>query len=223
MSSIKKPIIFSVEGNIGSGKSTLITYLKDKYKYNNIHFLHEPVDEWNEFKDEQNITILQHFYSDQKKYAFTFQMMAYISRLSAMKKIIKKNQYDIIFTERSIFTDKNVFAQMLFDDNKIDKLHYDIYLKWFNEFIDDIPPIHVIYLKTTPEISYERVKKRAREGEEVIGVEYLKRCCEYHDKWLEKENNIYIIIDGNKNIYKDDNLDLSYLESCIEKHRTLFQ
>ena len=38
-------------------------------------------------------------------------MMAYISRLSLFRKALEED-YDVIISERSIFTDKNVFAQM---------------------------------------------------------------------------------------------------------------
>ena len=49
-----------------------------------------------------------------------------------------KNKYKIIITERSVSTDKHVFAKMLYDDNKIEKDEYTIYNKWFYEFLDDI-------------------------------------------------------------------------------------
>ena len=45
-------------------------------------------------------------------------MMAYISRLAQLKKIIKEHPWSIIITERSIFTDRNVFAKMLYDNKK---------------------------------------------------------------------------------------------------------
>ena len=60
-------------------------------------------------------------------------MMAYISRLSLMRSAIKKN-YDVIITERCIHTDKNVFAKMLYDTDKIDEINYKIYLTWFSKW-----------------------------------------------------------------------------------------
>ena len=104
-------IIISIEGNIGSGKSTLVDYLKNNYTDKNIVYLQEPVDEWNNIKDENNITILEKFYANQTKYSFAFQMMAYISRLDLLRNSIKNNPNSIIITERSLFTDKYVFAK----------------------------------------------------------------------------------------------------------------
>ena len=80
--------IISIEGNIGSGKSTLLEHLKTYYSNNdNVLFLREPVNEWNNIKDEKGETILAKFYAEQEKYSFTFQMMAYISRLKILKDI----------------------------------------------------------------------------------------------------------------------------------------
>jgi len=72
--------IFTIEGNIGSGKSTLIRLLKQKYP--EIICLLEPVKEWEGIKDKQGENILTKFYKDQEKYSFSFQMMAYISRFN---------------------------------------------------------------------------------------------------------------------------------------------
>jgi deoxyadenosine/deoxycytidine kinase len=78
--------LISIDGNIGSGKSTLMANLREHYKDEpNVVFLKEPVDEWAAIKDENGITILEKFYEDSEKYAFSFQMMAYISRLKVLK------------------------------------------------------------------------------------------------------------------------------------------
>ena len=172
---------------------------------------------WNTIRDENDVTILENYYKDQIKYAFSFQMMAYISRLSMLKKEINKNKYDIIITERSTNTDRYVFAKMLFDDNKIDKIQYEIYLRWFDEFISEIPQIEVIYIRTFPHVAHERVKKRAREGESVIELEYLKRCHEYHENWLmKKERGLSLVFDGNVNIYDEPKV----LENWIDTIKT---
>ncbi len=205
--------IISIDGNIGSGKSTLVSDLKERFKdAKNICFLQEPVDLWNTIRDENDVTILENYYKDQHKYAFSFQMMAYISRLSMLKNEIHKNKYDIIITERSTNTDRYVFAKMLFDDKKIDKIQYAIYLKWFDEFIEELPQIEVIYVRTTPKVAHERVKKRAREGESVIELEYLERCHQYHEEWLSREKGLNLVFDGNINIFDEPKV----LENWIE-------
>jgi deoxyadenosine/deoxycytidine kinase len=198
--------IISVEGNIGSGKSTLLENLKQKYNdQNNIIFLREPVDIWENITDENGVTMLQKFYSDQKKYSFPFQMMAYISRLSLLKEAIKSNPNAIIITERSLFTDKLVFAKMLYDAGKIEEVNYKIYSQWFDYFTFDFPINKIIYIKSAPEVCFHRIHERSRVGESEIPLSYLTSCNEYHENMIsdsEKSSlNIQILeLDGNVNI-----------------------
>jgi deoxycitidine kinase/deoxyguanosine kinase len=177
-------ILISIEGNIGTGKTTLLDHLKDHYKDDiKIGYLAEPVDVWNTIKDKAGYTILEKYYSDQTKYAFAFQMMAYISRLSVLKAALQEKKYNIIITERSLFTDSQVFAKMLYDTQRIEEVEYLIYNKWFNEFMADLPPINYIYLQADPASSFARVNKRGRVGEN-IPLSYLETCHQYHERWL---------------------------------------
>ena len=80
-------MIISIEGNIGSGKSTLLNLLREKYKENqHIIFVDEPVSEWNKIKDGEK-SILELFYGDKDKYSFTFQILAYITRLRKLLQV----------------------------------------------------------------------------------------------------------------------------------------
>jgi len=195
----------SIEGNIGSGKSTLLAKLKEALKDNKkVVFLKEPVDEWEKITDSQGNTMLQKFYGDQNAYAFSFQMMAYISRLAEFKKAIKENPEATIFiTERSLDTDKYVFAQMLFDDNKIEDVNYQIYTRWFDVFAKEFPISNVIYVKTDPTICHERIAKRSRTGEDCIPLGYLINCHEYHADMISKKITApCLTLDGNVDIYE---------------------
>jgi deoxyguanosine kinase len=206
----------SIEGNIGSGKSTLLANLRENYKNNeNVIFLKEPVDEWAKIKDVNGTTILEKFYADQEKYSFSFQMMAYVSRIKVLRDTLKEIQQDnqdkkkyIIITERSLYTDKMVFAKMLYDSGKIEDVNYKIYLNWFDTFSGEFPVHKVIYVKAAPEKCYERIAKRSREGEENIPLEYLTACSLYHDNMLDKTIescvcNEQLILDGNIDIYEN--------------------
>jgi thymidylate kinase len=207
------PKIIAIEGNIGSGKSTLVSKLEEIFKNNtDYYFLQEPVSIWNTIKDENGVTILEKFYNETEKYAFQFQMMAYISRLSILREALKNKNAKYIITERSIYTDSNVFAKMLYDDKKINLIEYTIYKKWFDEFISEIPISKIIYVKTDPEIAHQRVIIRNRTGEQ-IPIEYLTRCHNYHENWLEKQDYEMITLNGNINIYENPEELTSWINS----------
>jgi deoxyadenosine/deoxycytidine kinase len=196
-------MILSVEGNIGSGKSTFCKYLKDHFSryYNRpnnatIYFVDEPVDTWLSIADQDG-NLLDHFYKCPEKYSYCFQMTAYISRLIELKNVLKKSKPgDVIIMERSVFSDYNVFAKMLHDSGKINEIEYKSYNMWFDNFLEELPGILFVYLKTDADKCYERVLKRSRKEETNINLEYLSRCESYHEKWLNVEPNI-LTFDGN--------------------------
>ena len=207
-----KNILVSIEGNIGGGKSTLLSKLEEIFGTSNITnkpviFLQEPVKQWATIKDENDVTILEKFYADQKTYSFPFQMMAYISRLALLKEAYEQNENAIIITERSLYTDRFVFAKMLFDSGNIEFINYQIYLKWFDTFVIDYPVDFVIYVKADPEICHARITERSRKGEDNIPLDYLKSCHDYHEQMLDEKQELVVkkefilTLDGNQNIY----------------------
>jgi deoxyguanosine kinase len=210
-------ILATVQGNIGSGKSTLIHYLQKSYKESGkkVCFLQEPVDEWNTIKDCSGTTMIELFYSDQKRFAFGFQMMAYISRLVILKDAMKKG-FDIIISERSLDTDRNIFAKMLYDDGKICDVEYQIYMKWFDEFKKDFPDEMIIYVKTTPDVAYCRVGTRGRKGEN-IPIEYMEKCHEYHEQWIcNIQSSSVCELDGNIDIVETPDMLISWKKTIDE-------
>ena len=213
-------IIVSIEGNIGSGKTTLLSNLHNAFPDKNILFVKEPVNVWEEIKDSQGKTMLEKFYADQQKYAFSFQIMAFISRISLLKQSIRENPGSVIITERSLHTDKMVFAQMLFDSGLIEDVNYQIYLKWFDEFSRECPLNRVIYVKTDPNICIQRIAKRSRAGESVIPIDYLRECHAYHEKMMEALSAIpQLILDGNVDIYENGD----ELQSWIQQISSFLQ
>jgi len=193
-------MLFSIEGNIGSGKSTLVRLLKKQFVEISdipIHFVDEPVSQWEMIQNEEGKNMIQLFYSDPQKYSFAFQMMAYISRLSLLREAILKYPKDIIITERCLLTDYHVFAKMLYENKSMLKEEYDIYQKWFYYFQQEINLSGIIYVKTDPEVAFQRCEKRARPGE-TITLEYLTKCHENHEEWISQELYDTYVLNNNE-------------------------
>jgi len=206
--------LLSIEGNIGSGKSTLLENLKQHYAGNSrVIFAPEPVAEWEKVKDKQGVTMLEKFYSNQEKYAFSFQMMAYMSRLSIFRRLVREagDEPVVIITERSLCTDKYIFAKMLYDQGKMEEVNYQIYMTWFNEFANDFPIEHCFYIKADPEVCYQRIQKRARAGEDVIPMGYLQQCHEYHNDYVTQFSAL-TVLDGNEDVYQSPHIVQDWVE-----------
>lgn len=198
------PKIISIEGNIGAGKTTILKNLESYYSDNpNVVFLREPVDIWETITDKNGENILAKFYADPSKYSFSFQVMAFVTRLSMLRQVIDTNpDCLLIICERSLEADRHIFAKMLYDDGLIDEINYKIYLHFYNEYRNDFVLDGIIYIQTHPTICDERIKTRSRNGESGIQLDYLKKCRQYHEDWLMEIENI-LIINTNDNVKYD--------------------
>jgi len=178
-------LIISLEGNIGAGKSTLFNQLKAAHP--DWIFVDEPVDEWMRLVDSDGKSLLENFYEDRKRWAYTFQITALLSRSKALAMataLASATAKTVIVTERSLDADKNVFAKMLKADGDIGSLEWTLYNNWYDQISKTVPPISAfVHLDTPVTICDERIQIRSRKGESVP-VTYLDRLDSYHFAWL---------------------------------------
>ena len=184
-----------IEGNIGAGKSTLLTFLEKEFTCN---VSQEPVGEW------MKLDLLDKFYKDINRWSFAFQMNCFISRVHQVDKL--PNWSDNII-ERSLLSDK-IFAQNCYNNGNMEKAEFDVYLRWsewlYNRVCKKVK--NIIYLRVPPEVCYERIKQRNREGEEEIPLEYLKQLHALHDQWLLNNKEINVLVLDSENLLYDDSL-----------------
>jgi deoxyadenosine/deoxycytidine kinase len=185
------PIIISLDGNIGAGKSTLLAEIRNHI--HDVHLVDEPVGQWTALKNNEGENLLELFYKDKRRWAYTFQNCAILTRLKNIKDAVENldptlKHPQVIITERSVLTDKYVFAEMLRDAGLMDMLEWDLYDNWFNIFSKQYPVNGVIYLSTGSVTSKERIIIRNRHGEENIDLDYLDSLDHQHKKWIDNTN-----------------------------------
>ena len=204
-----RPIIISIEGNIGSGKSTILEKLEADMKTNTAYthvFLKEPVHIWESIVDPKTgENAIQKFYQDQAKYAFPFQVMAYASRVSLIREAIRTDNPMVIICERSLDADKHIFAKMLHADGKMDDICFQIYNQFYKEYMADVELDGIVYIDADAEVCHERIEKRSRIGESDIPLEYLQKCKSYHHAWLSTTKTQVLNINANADVTYNKN------------------
>lgn len=65
--------------------------------------------------------------------------------------------------------------------------------KNFSDMLDRQAP-WIIYLRCEPEVCYERTKKRSRNEEETIPLDYLKKIHDKHENWIKQERPANVLI-----------------------------
>jgi deoxyadenosine/deoxycytidine kinase len=180
---MSSPKIFFIEGNIGTGKSTFLKMV-EKYNSDTCQVIYEPVDTWTNFKDSSGKNILQYFYENPQRYAYPFQNTAFVSRVEKIGEIDNSKKY--IFVERSIWSDRNIFAKNCFETGLMNEIEHLLYEKWFSWLEKNLklPAYEFVYLRTSPETSFARMKERARSEESGVTLEYLAQIHQRHEDWF---------------------------------------
>ena len=175
--------IYSVDGNIGAGKTTFLEAVRSHVP--GTHVILEPVGEWLRLKHSDGRSLLELFYADKKRWAYTFQNCAILTRLNATLEALKVLPADaIVLTERSVLTDRYIFAEMLRASGDLDSLEWELYCKWFDAFASSLPIEGIIYLTTDFGTAAQRIVKRARSGEERMSCDYLIELDAQHRRWV---------------------------------------
>ena len=209
-------IVYFVEGNIGTGKSTFLKMIETCYK-DTCQVIYEPLDTWTSFKDRDGVNILGHFYKDPKRYAYTFQNIALISKVTKLVEIDHSKKF--IFIERSIYSDNMVFAKNCHLTGLMSDIEYQAYNSCFNwiEKNAQIPlNFTFMYLKCSPETSYKRVNIRGRAEESGVSLDYLKQIHDRHEEWLTPESPFTLIVNA-ENDYTDKKTFCEIMDSIILK------
>lgn len=180
-------VLVSIEGNIGAGKSTILNALRKSHPHWN--YIDEPLDTWTSLKNEEGTNLLECFYADQRRWSYTFQNCAVLSRFRNIEKAIKEKangKSNIFITERCLDTDYQVFAKMLVDDKNIDALEFTLYERWFSLLKETATPLSaIVYIDTPPEVCKQRIIGRGRAGEDSIPMDYLNKLTLFQNRWVD--------------------------------------
>jgi deoxycitidine kinase/deoxyguanosine kinase len=174
-------IVISLDGNIGAGKTTLLNALR--LAMPDVEVVLEPVGEWLALKGADGRSLLELFYEDKQRWAYTFQNCAILTRLRTLQTALTSTKKRVVITERSVLTDRFVFAEMLRASGDINEIEWQLYMQWYDTFATGLPMSGIIYITTDVATSASRIVGRAREGE-TIPMDYLEALEHQHEKWL---------------------------------------
>lgn len=179
----KRPFRVSIEGNIGSGKSTCIKFFN---KFHNVEHHTEPLHEW---RDVSGHNLLSLMYSDQKKWIFTFQHYVHLSRLKIQTSHPCNSNITVKMFERSVQNSRYCFVENARRQNFLEDPEYQTLLAWYDytEKCLDTSLDLIVFLKTSPQVVWERVMRRGRAEESEVPLEYLQQVHDSYESWLNSE------------------------------------
>ncbi len=176
--------IITVEGNIGSGKTSFAKKLAAHYKAKLI---------LETFADNP---FLQKFFVKQQDYALGMEMFFMAERYEQLKvELGEELQENEIFVIDYLFTKSLLYARVNLDDAE-----YGLYQKIFNILNPKIISSNlIIYLHSDINRLVNNIVERGREFEQSVKKEYLKKIEEvYLEEFEQAENQTILIFDVTK-------------------------
>lgn len=162
-----------VDGVVGVGKSTLSKLIAERY---NIQMYEEPVID---------NPILDKYYYDKKRWAFPLQIFFLNKRF----KIIKNAALlDACVMDRSIYGDV-IFSKMLNNDKTMTDEEFSLYEELLYNMLENVQrPRLMIYLEASVENAVAKIKKRGREYEQIVELDYWVSLNKNYREYFEHYN-----------------------------------
>ncbi|BCR21675.1 deoxynucleoside kinase [Borrelia sp. HM] len=165
-------MVIVIEGLIGVGKTTLGHFLSSEF---NIPF-------YTELNNEFTLKMLDKFYKDKSRWAFSIQINFLNERFKLIKDICRTKGGIL---DRSIYGDR-VFASLLNENGYISDDEYMIYLDLLSNMLEHSQkPVLMIYLDCSVDEAERRIKNRNRNFETDISRDYLQDLNEKYLSWYD--------------------------------------
>jgi deoxyadenosine/deoxycytidine kinase len=193
----------AIEGNIGSGKTSLAKMIAKDY---NARLILE------RFEDN---SFLPKFYKDPEKYAFPLEMSFLADRYQQLKKEISTHDLFKSFTIADYFIDKSlIFARKTLQNDE-----FFLYAKLFNIIIAALPkPDLIIFLYATVEQLQHNILKRGRSYEKDISYSYLEKIQSgYFEYFKTNTNSTILIIDTHNLDFVKSSTDYNNIVALLDK------
>jgi deoxyadenosine/deoxycytidine kinase len=169
-------MIISIDGNISSGKSTIVRNLRGAGRT----VYPEPIESW---------TFLDKFYEDKRAYALPLALQVLASFAE-----YEFPPGDVIITERSPLTNREVFTKMHANDGTMRDDEWELYKKYFD--VLGWTPNAIVYIQTPVETCHRRMLSRARMSESDVDFEYLERLEKSYDTLMRFVKVPVVFVDG---------------------------
>ena len=203
ISLVEKYNYIAIEGNIGSGKTTLSKMIGDDF---NAKLVLE------RFADNP---FLPKYYADMERYAFSLEMSFLADRYQQLSDDLA--QFDLF--KNFIVSDYYIFKSLIFAQVSLPKEEYALYRRMFDIMYKEITkPDLYIYLYQKTERLIENIKKRGRDYEQNIAPEYLDKIHQGYSTFIKTEENLNtLVIDVSDRDFLKSKDDYNYIINKIKE------
>lgn len=169
----------AIEGNIGSGKTSLTNMISKDFNAKKV---------LERFADNP---FLPKFYKDKERFAFPLEMSFLADRFQQLTDDLA--QFDLF--KSCIVSDYYIFKSLIFAQITLQEDEYKLYRKVFDIMYKEITkPDLYVYLYQNTERLLENIKKRGRDYEQNIEANYLQKIHHGYSRFINTQQDLNVLI-----------------------------
>ena len=192
-----------IAGNIGSGKTTLTRKLAEYYgwtpKYEAVTY--------NPY--------LEDYYKDIPRWSYNLETYFLAQRFQDVLEIARSR--DVIIQDRTLFEGVEIFVANNHDLGNLSDRDYDTYMQLFRLMMSMVnPPDLLIYLRCSVPHLVEQIRKRGRDYEQSMSLEYLSGLNERYEQWIARYQGRLLVIDADRLDFQNRPEDFAFITDKID-------
>lgn len=180
----------AVEGNIGAGKTSVVTLLSQALGARTL------------FETFENNPFLPQFYQDPATNAFPLEMFFLAERYRQLS-TLQPDQQDIF--NQLIVSDYFISKSAIFAGFNLRHNEWDLFIRFFEIVEKNVPlPDLVVFLHRETDYLQENIKQRGRGYEQHISTQYLEKVNQGYLRFFKSEKRFPVLVVhcGNTDFYQ---------------------
>ena len=168
-----------IEGNIGSGKTSLVNMIARDFGARTI------------LEGFDDNPFLPRFYEDREKFAFPLEMSFLADRYNQLN----KNTREFELFSSFLVSDYYFMKSLIFAQTTLSPDEYLLYQRFFNIIYERLPkPDLYVYLHSDTDILLKNIVKRGRSYEKNIDPGYLQQIAEGYFRFFRQQNDFPVLV-----------------------------
>lgn len=192
-----------IAGNIGCGKTTLTRKLAEYYGWTP------------RFESVTYNPYLEDYYSDIPRWSFNLEVYFLAQRFRDTLEISRSEE--VIIQDRTILEGVQIFVQNNYRMGNLSDRDFATYMDLFDLMMSLVrQPDLLIYIRSSVPHLVSQIRKRGRDYEQSMSLEYLGGLNELYEKWIGEYKGRLLIIDGDNLDYEARPEDFAYVTDKID-------
>ncbi len=192
-----------IAGNIGCGKTTLTRLLSQHYGWTP------------RYESVTYNPYLEDYYSDILRWSFNLEVYFLAQRFKDVLKIADSDE--TIIQDRTIMEGVNIFVENNYRMGNLSDRDYDTYMDLYRLMMSQVRnPDLLIYIRGSVPHLVSQIRKRGRDYEQSMSLEYLGGLNELYEKWIASYEGKLLILDGDSLDFENRPEDFSSITDKID-------